>query len=266
MPLNRALKNVETYFAHCTLDYFSPHTAIVVMADRITNAGARTPLPFHWYVFFGIVEPISVLAGCVYAIVFQENYYGELVPLGYLRKASALSATTATKGKSSWKLGAQAAKGAASAASALIKLTTPDVPTQMALAQLGSCYFLIMLNSALMFYAIRRWFSQSPAAQERVLYCLFFVLGAADWTHILLTIHFLPAIAAPAAYDPLGLVPFVRKIVLLSTDFSVWNSLLFGNIVITLLLFLARAAWWAGIGRDRFYNGEVPAIPSKKGT
>ena len=52
--------------------------------------------------------------------------------------------------------------------------------TRMALAQLGSCYFLIMLNSALMFYAIRKWFSHSPRSQEHVLYHLFAVLGIAD--------------------------------------------------------------------------------------
>lgn len=36
-----------------------------------------------------------------------------------------------------------------------------------------------MLNSALMFYALRR-FVKSPAQLENILYYLFFVLGAAD--------------------------------------------------------------------------------------
>jgi len=29
---------------------------------------ASNPLPQHWYVFFGIIEPVSVLSGAVYAI------------------------------------------------------------------------------------------------------------------------------------------------------------------------------------------------------
>jgi hypothetical protein len=216
------------------------------------SSNGRTSLPLGWYVFFGIVEPISVLAGCVYATFYQSNYHNELIPKGYAQRAIAGIAVEGAK-KSIWKAG--------TAAKTVISTSTGgqlDAASRMALAQLGSCYFLIMLNSALMFYAIRRWFSQQPVAQERVLYFLFTVLGLADWTHILFTIHFLP--------NPSGssnaLSAFASKLWILTTDIQAWNSLLFGNIVITFLLFVARAAWWVGLGRDRFFGGSVPAVPS----
>lgn len=226
-----------------------------VSSSNIASNGGnngRTSLPLGWYIFFGIVEPISVLAGCVYATFLQNNYHNELIPSGYAKRAIAGIAVQGTK-KSIWKAG--------SATKTMIATSTAgqlDSASRMALAQLGSCYFLIMLNSALMFYAIRRWFSQQPVAQERVLYFFFTVLGLADWTHILFTIHFLP--------NPSGstnaLTAFVSKLFILLTDMQAWNSLLFGNIVITFALFLARAAWWVGIGRDRFFGGSVPDVPS----
>lgn len=64
----------------------------------------------------------------------------------------------------------------------LLYAATVSVLTHVAL-RISSGYFLIMLNSALMFYAVRRWFSQAPVAQERVLYYLFTVLGLADCEH-----------------------------------------------------------------------------------
>lgn len=45
-------------------------------------------------------------------------------------------------------------------------------------------YFLIFLNSAIMLYFIRKHFSHAPAAQEKVLYAFFFVLGAADCEYL----------------------------------------------------------------------------------
>lgn len=33
----------------------------------------KTSFPLHWYIFFGILEPISVFAGVVYAVFFQEK-------------------------------------------------------------------------------------------------------------------------------------------------------------------------------------------------
>lgn len=74
----------------------------------------------------------------------------------------------------------------------------------------------------------------------------------------MLTIHFLP----DPANATNSFTAFAAKLWLLTTDWSVWNSLLFGNIIITLLLFLARTAWWVGVGRDRFFGGNVPDVPS----
>lgn len=66
-------------------------------------------------------------------------------------------------------------------------------------------------------------------------------------THILLTIHYLPSPVSSGSFP----VVFAAKLLAL-TDYRAWNSLLFGNIFITLVLFTFRAAWWVGIGRDTF--------------
>lgn len=42
-------------------------------ASRSTLPHVGSPFPLHWYIFFGIFEPITVLAGVVYAIYFQEK-------------------------------------------------------------------------------------------------------------------------------------------------------------------------------------------------
>jgi len=33
----------------------------------------KTSFPLHYYIFFGILEPLSVLGGVVYSIFFQEK-------------------------------------------------------------------------------------------------------------------------------------------------------------------------------------------------
>lgn len=189
-------------------------------------AAWASALPTPWYVFFGIVEPISVAAGCIYAVFFQEKcvalhvcgdgpagrrdggdwfmegrrgadsanclashkscarrYHAELIPVNYLLQS--ISNTTPAAGRG-WRGGAEggtrgtSAAARAAALTAFAKADTLGPPTRMALSQLGSCYFLIMLNSALMFFALRRFLPHAPATQERILYYLFFVLGAAD--------------------------------------------------------------------------------------
>ncbi len=166
-----------------------------------------------------------VLAGCIYSIFYQENFYLEQVPEAFAPPPYTRSL-----------LG-----------NAVVNIE-PSV--RMALAQLGSCYFLIMLNSALMFYALRRHV-RDAAALERILRYLFVVLGAADWTHIGLTLYMLPS--APPRYAGRGedsaLMRAISKAGLLAHPAS-WNSLLFGNVIITFVLFCFRAAWWIGVGRQ----------------
>jgi hypothetical protein len=43
------------------------------MDSTSSSPAVKTPFPLHWYIFFGILEPLSVLAGVVYAIFFQEK-------------------------------------------------------------------------------------------------------------------------------------------------------------------------------------------------
>lgn len=93
-----------------------------------------------------------MLAGAVYAILLPERYNHELIPPAFF-PASTLQNSLRQAG------------------------VLTDA-TRMALGQLGSCYFLIMLNSALMFYAIRKW--TTGEARERLVRYLIVVLGAAD--------------------------------------------------------------------------------------
>ncbi|CAD6974612.1 unnamed protein product, partial [Tilletia controversa] len=133
------------------------------------------PFPLPWYIFFGIVEPVSVLAGATYALAFQQKYHFELVPPSFVVPKPNLLA--------------KIVKTAQPAATAI--LPALDAPTAMGLSQLGSCYILIMLNSALMLYAFRTYIKDLRALQNVLVY-FFIVLGVADWTHIGLTFYGLP--------------------------------------------------------------------------
>ncbi|EST09835.1 hypothetical protein PSEUBRA_000224 [Kalmanozyma brasiliensis GHG001] len=183
---------------------------------------AAEALPYHWYLFFGILEPLSVLAGAVYAILLPERYNHELIPPAFF-PASTLQNSLRQAG------------------------VLTDA-TRMALGQLGSCYLLIMLNSALMFYALRRYVRDQQTL-ETLIRWLIVVLGVADWTHIGLTIALLPN-GPPKRSGLVGMhkAGTLDKFVLLAQPGS-WNSLLFGNILITFGLFCARVAWWTGIAR-----------------
>lgn len=106
-------------------------------------------LSFLCAVFFGILEPISVLSGAVYAIVFQEKYHTGLVPLAFapLIQRPTLAA--------SW----------------------PAI--SMALGQLGSCYILAMLNSIISFRMINKHV-QDHKTKEILIKHVMVVLGVAD--------------------------------------------------------------------------------------
>lgn len=107
------------------------------------------------YLFFGILEPISVLAGAYYALVLPERYNHELIPPAFF-PASTLQSSLRQAG------------------------VLTDA-TRMALGQLGSCYLLIMLNSALMFYALRKFLrGRNDEVLERLVRYLIVVLGVAD--------------------------------------------------------------------------------------
>ncbi|CBQ67608.1 conserved hypothetical protein [Sporisorium reilianum SRZ2] len=181
-------------------------------------------LPDHWYMFFGVLEPLSVLAGAYYALALPERYNHELIPPAFF-PASTLQGSLRQAG------------------------VLTDA-TRMALGQLGSCYLLIMLNSALMFYALRKFLrGKHDEVLERTVRYLIVVLGVADWTHIGLTIYLLPN--GPPVKT--GLVSIHKatawhKFALLAQPGS-WNSLLFGNIIITFILFCFRVLWWIGVAR-----------------
>ncbi|KAE8243674.1 hypothetical protein A4X13_0g6992 [Tilletia indica] len=176
------------------------------------------PFPLPWYIFFGIVEPISVVAGATYALAFQQKYHYELVPPSFVVPKPNL-------------LG-KIAKTAQPTVTAV--LPTLDAPTSMGLSQLGSCYILILLNSSLMLYAFRTYIKDRRALRNVLVY-FFIVLGVADWTHIGLTFYGLP--------EPVS----GSKVSLLLRPEG-WNSLLFGNIAITFMLFCCRLAWYLGPG------------------
>lgn len=181
------------------------------------------PLPNHWYIFFGVLEPLSVLAGAFYAIIVPHRYSHELIPPSFL---------------SSSKL-----------QSGLLTAGILSDSTRMALGQLGSCYLLIMLNSALMFYALRKELrGKQDDKLENLLSWLLVVLGVADWTHIGLTVHLLPNGPRKMGITGGHKAGVLDKFGLLAKPSS-WNSLLFGNIVITFILFCFRVMWWMGVAR-----------------
>ncbi|KAH7884007.1 hypothetical protein F5I97DRAFT_1633805 [Phlebopus sp. FC_14] len=110
-----------------------------------------------------------------------------------------------------------------------------DARTTMAIWQLGNCYMLLGLISSLVFRAIRDTLPNDPAAQERILGAGFTALALADVTHIVASWICLPE-------D-------------LRYSFGSWNSMTHGNITLVVLLLLMRLAWFAGIGRTRYYYG-----------
>ncbi|KDR85212.1 hypothetical protein GALMADRAFT_233921 [Galerina marginata CBS 339.88] len=108
--------------------------------------------------------------------------------------------------------------------------------TLMAVWQLTNCYFLLGLISSLVFRAVRDALPNNPVAQERILGASFLALGLADLTHIIASFVGLPP---DLKYAP-----------------SEWNSMTHGNITVVIALFLFRVAWYAGLGRSRYYYGK----------
>ncbi|KAF8139792.1 hypothetical protein EV363DRAFT_1444287 [Boletus edulis] len=112
-----------------------------------------------------------------------------------------------------------------------------DARTTMAIWQLGNCYMLLGLISSFVFRAIRDALPNNPEVQERILGASFIALALADATHI--------------ALSWVGLPEDLRY------SFGSWNSMTHGNITFTVFLLSMRLAWFAGIGRQRYYYGKA---------
>ncbi|KAF9056392.1 hypothetical protein BJ165DRAFT_1606567 [Panaeolus papilionaceus] len=121
--------------------------------------------------------------------------------------------------------------------------TIDDGRTLMAVWQLANCYLLLGMISSFVFRAIRDAVPNNGVAQERILGAAFLALGIADLTHIAASFFGLPL---ELRYAPLE-----------------WNSMTHGNITVVIVLFLCRVAWWAGIGRTRYYFGQPAAKGAK---
>ncbi|PCH33094.1 hypothetical protein WOLCODRAFT_134893 [Wolfiporia cocos MD-104 SS10] len=111
-----------------------------------------------------------------------------------------------------------------------------DPRTVMAVWQLGNCYLLLGLISTFVFRAVRDALPNNPVAQERILGASFMALALADVTHMIWSWIGLPA---DLRYNPLA-----------------WNSMTHGNITFVIVLLGGRLAWFAGIGRKRYYYGQ----------
>ncbi|KAH7911814.1 hypothetical protein BJ138DRAFT_1005833 [Hygrophoropsis aurantiaca] len=120
--------------------------------------------------------------------------------------------------------------------SAANTLTTPipplDARTTMAITQLANCYLLLGLISSLVFRAVRDALPGDPVAQERI-------MGA--------------SLAALAIADVISFINLPSE---LKFAFAAWNPMTHGNITFVIGLLAVRLAWFAGIGRTRYYYGQ----------
>lgn len=119
----------------------SPPAVPPKASSRDVRARVLDPMPLPWHVFFGIVEPISVAAGAIYAICFQANYNAELVPPAFLAGAGSVLSTASNARepflKSVWPALAHKTSQSLHAATGAALSLSPA--TSMALGQLGSC-------------------------------------------------------------------------------------------------------------------------------
>lgn len=98
------------------------------------------PLPDNWYYFFGILEPLTVLSGAVYAIIFQNNYHDELVPNAFVPSATSFAAAVADVKRPFFSSVWPAVQHKAShGMSNLVASSHLPAATSLALGQLGSC-------------------------------------------------------------------------------------------------------------------------------
>ncbi|CAL1697048.1 unnamed protein product [Somion occarium] len=119
-----------------------------------------------------------------------------------------------------------------------------DARTTMAVWQLGNCYFLLGLLEGLGLRAVRDALPDNPVAQERIAGATFTAMAIADVTHIIASWLALPA---SLQYNP-----------------SAWNGTTHGNITFVVFLLATRLAWFAGVGRQRYYYGQPSKISKKE--
>jgi hypothetical protein len=100
--------------------------------------------------------------------------------------------------------------------------------TSMAIRQLGSCYFLLGLLATFLLRTLNDQLAAQPVILERIMSTYLTCLATADITHVLLT-------ALDLGWNAL--------------DLTSWNLLIFGNVAITVLLFIGRMCWFAKMGR-----------------
>ncbi|GAA5913429.1 hypothetical protein JCM6882_001959 [Rhodosporidiobolus microsporus] len=104
---------------------------------------------------------------------------------------------------------------------------------EMATRQLGSCFFLFAIMGAVMLPVVEKSLRDGKEREmERIVRAYLGCLAAADLTHMGFTL-----------YD-LGFTGAVSPL-------QHWNSLVWGNVGITAVLFAVRVLWFAGVGRGR---------------
>ncbi|KAK0198119.1 hypothetical protein F5146DRAFT_73220 [Armillaria mellea] len=123
-------------------------------------------------------------------------------------------------------------------------LETLNARSKLAVWQLGNCYLLLGMISTVVFRTIKNAVPKDPQLQERLVGSLLFCLAVADLSHIFTS---LLGIGEELRYYP-----------------AAWNATTHGNITFTMFLFLVRASWFLGIGRQRFYYGQSGDNMSKK--
>ncbi|KIJ21353.1 hypothetical protein PAXINDRAFT_5523 [Paxillus involutus ATCC 200175] len=111
-----------------------------------------------------------------------------------------------------------------------------DARTTMAIWQLGNCYMLVGLISSFVFRAVRDTLPNNPEAQERIIGASLTALALADVTH--------------------GVASWIGLPQDLRYSFGSWNPMTHGNITLVVFLLGMRLAWFAGIGRTRYYYGK----------
>ncbi|KAH8101429.1 hypothetical protein BXZ70DRAFT_1007263 [Cristinia sonorae] len=111
-----------------------------------------------------------------------------------------------------------------------------DPRSLMAIWQLGNCYLLLGMLEGFGLRAVRDALPGNPVAQERLAGTILTAMAIADVTHIAASWFALPE---TLQYDP-----------------AAWNPTTHGNITVVVFLLATRLAWFAGIGRKRFWYGQ----------